>query len=112
MEKDYTEKIIETEQRSKSNMKRLDEHDTRFKEVDSKLDDMHELTYAIKEIANEVKLMREDVNKLDKRVENIEQEPTKEYKDTKKQIKYQIIGFVLGIILTILALKLGLGNYL
>ena len=52
MEKDYTEKIIETEQRSKSNMKRLDEHDTRFKEVDSKLDDMHELTYAIKEIAN------------------------------------------------------------
>lgn len=68
MEKDYTEKIIETEQRSKSNTKRLDEHDNKFKEVDCKLEDIHELTYSIKEIATETKLMREDVNKLDTRV--------------------------------------------
>ena len=112
MEKDKLERLVEVEQRSKSNMKRLDEHDTRFKEVDVKLDVIHELTYSIKEIANEVKLMREDVNKLDKRVENIEQEPAKDYKDTKKLVKNQIIGFSLGIVLTILALKLGLGNYL
>ena len=64
------------------------------------------------EVEHEVKLMREDVNKLDKCVKNIEQEPTKDYKDTKRQIKYQIIGFVLGIILTILALRLELENYL
>lgn len=98
MEKDYTEKIIETEQRSKSNTKRIDEHDARFKEVDSKLDDMHELTYAIKEIANEVKLMREDVNKLDKRVENIEQEPAKDYKEVKKAIRDKIVLSIVGAI--------------
>ena len=112
MEKEELERLVEVEQRSKSNTKRLDENDARLKEVDAKLDDIHELTYSIKEIANEVKLMREDVNKLDKRVENIEQEPAKEYNDTKKLIRNQIVGFVLGIILTILALKLGLGNYL
>lgn len=112
MENRELERLVEVEQQSKSNTKRLDEHDAQFKEINLKLDDIHELTYSIKEIANEVKLMREDVNKLDKRVENIEQEPTKDYKDTKRQIKYQIIGFVLGIILTILALKLGLGNFL
>lgn len=112
MEKDELEKLLETEQRSKSNKIRLNEHDAQFKEVNSKLDDIHELTYSIKEIANEVKLMREDVNKLDKRVENIEQEPAKDYKDTKKLIRNQVIGFALGIILTIIAIKLGLGNYL
>lgn len=99
MEKDYTEKIIETEQRSKSNLKRLDEHDARFKEVDAKLDDIHELTYSIKEIATEVKLMREDVNKLDVRVGNIEKEPAQDYKDVKKAIRNNIIAIVVGAII-------------
>lgn len=68
MEKSDIIKLQETEDRSKSNTKRLDEHDNKFKEVDSKLEDIHELTYSIKEIATETKLMREDVNKLDTRV--------------------------------------------
>lgn len=68
MEKTDIIKLQETEDRSKSNTKRLDEHDIKFKEVDNKLEDIHELTYSIKEIATEVKLMREDVNKLDTRV--------------------------------------------
>ena len=64
MEKSDIIKLQETEDRSKSNTKRIDEHDAKFKEVEHKLEDTHELTYAIKEIATEVKLMREDVNKL------------------------------------------------
>lgn len=99
MEKEYIEKMVETEQRSKSNTKRLDEHDLKFKEVDSKLEDIHELTYSIKEIATEVKLMREDVNKLDTRVGNIEKEPAQDYKDIKKAIRNQIICTIAGTII-------------
>lgn len=99
MEKEYIEKMIETEQRSKSNMKRLDEYDIKFKEVDSKLEDIHELTYSIKEIATEVKLMREDVNKLDTRVGNIEKEPAQDYKDTKKALRNQIICTIAGVLI-------------
>lgn len=99
MEKEYIEKMIETEQRSKSNTKRLDEHDIKFKEINNKLEDTHELTYAIKEIATEVKLMREDVNKLDTRVGNIEKEPAQDYKDTKKAIRNQIICTIAGTII-------------
>lgn len=99
MEKEYIEKMIETEQRSKSNTKRLDEHDAKFKEINNKLEDTHELTYAIKEIATEVKLMREDVNKLDTRVGNIEKEPAQDYKDTKKAIRNQIICTIAGTII-------------
>ncbi len=99
MEKEYIERIVETEQRSKSNTKRLDEHDIKFKEINNKLEDTHELTYAIKEIATEVKLMREDVNKLDTRVGNIEKEPAQDYKDTKKAIRNQIICTIAGVII-------------
>ena len=68
--------------------------------------DIRDLTYGVKEIANEMKHMRADVNKLDERVASIEKEPTAEYKDTKKQIRNSIlsvvIGTVLGAIITLL----------
>lgn len=37
MEKEELERLVEVEQRSKSNMKKLEEHDVQFKEVNSKL---------------------------------------------------------------------------
>lgn len=98
MEKADIIKLQETEDRSKSNTKRLDEHDNKFKEMSEKLEDIHELTYSIKEIATEVKLMREDVNKLDTRVGNIENEPAKDYKEVKKAIRDKIILSVVGAI--------------
>lgn len=99
MEKTDIIKLQETEDRSKSNTKRLDEHDIKFKEMSEKLEDIHELTYSVKTIANETKLMREDVNKLDIRVGNIEKEPAQDYKDTKKAIRNQIICTIAGAII-------------
>lgn len=87
------ERLVQVEQRSKSNTKRIDEHD-------SKLEDIHDLTYAVKELANETKLMREDVNSLSNRVASIESEPAENYKNTKKEIKKQTIAFIVGAILT------------
>lgn len=92
-EKELIERLVQVEQRSKSNTKRIDEHD-------EKLEDIHDLTYAVKELANETKLMREDVNNLNNRVANIESEPAQEYKDIKKNIRNQIITFILGAILS------------
>lgn len=98
MEKADIIKLQEIEDRSKSNVKRLDEHDIKFKEINNKLEDIHELTYSIKEIATEVKLMREDVNKLDTRVGNIENEPAQNYKEIKKAIRDKIILSIVGAI--------------
>ena len=99
MEKTDIIKLQETEDRSKSNTKRLDEHDIKFKEMSEKLEDIHELTYSVKTIANETKLMREDVNKLDIRVGDIEKEPAKEYKESRKEIRKQIISTIAGTII-------------
>ena len=92
-DKELIERLVEVEQRAKSNTKRIDEHD-------GKLEDIHDLTFAVKELANETKLMREDVNNLNSRVANIESEPAKEYKDIKKNIRNQIITFIAGAILS------------
>ena len=91
-EKELIERLVQVEQRSKSNTKRLNEHD-------EKLEDIHDLTYAVKELANETKLMREDVNGLNTRVANIENEPAQNYTEIKKNIRHQIITFILGALL-------------
>lgn len=104
-DKEYLEKLIETESRSKSNTKRLDDHD-------KKLEDIHELTYAVKELANETKLMREDVNKMDSRLNVLEEKPLKEYEETKAQVIKQVVSFIVGIILMYIAFKLGLDKFI
>lgn len=104
-EKEYVERLIETEQRSKSNMKRLDE-------VEAEVKENRELTVAVKEIATEMKHLREEQTDMNKRLKIIEEKPVKEYEETKSKIKWQIIGFVLGIILMFLAFKLGLKEFI
>lgn len=104
-EKELIERLVETEQRSKSNTKRIDEIETEVKEN-------RELTVAVKEIATEMKHLREDQTDMNKRLKIIEEKPVKEYEETKSKIKWQIIGFVLGIILMFLAFKLGLKDFI
>ncbi len=105
MEKEYLTKLVEVEQRSKSNMKRLDD-------VEAEVKENRELTVAVKEIATEMKHLREEQTDMNKRLKIIEEKPMKEYENTRHDIKKQIISFVLGIILMFLAFKLGLGKFL
>lgn len=97
MEDKYIEKIIETEQRSKSNTKRLDS-------LEEKVEDIHNLTLSVKEIATEMKMMREDMNKIDKRVMAIEDKPSKKM----DQLWGYIVGGFVGAIITFIAVKLGM----
>lgn len=105
MEKEYLTKLVETEQRSKSNTKRIDE-------VEAEVKENRELTVAVKEIATEMKHLREEQTDMNKRLKIIEEKPIKDYENTKHDVKKQIISFVLGIILMFLAFKLGLGKFL
>lgn len=83
MEETYMQKIIENEQRSKSNTHRIDEL-----EIEQK--SQRELIISVKELATEVKHMREDVNavkeeqksdreSINSRLTNIEEKPIKRY---------------------------------
>ena len=54
MEKEYIEKIVEVEQRSKSNAKRLDEHDKRLEELSDVYIALTTLIYKVDNIDNDV----------------------------------------------------------
>lgn len=89
--------LIETEARSKSNTHRIDEI-----EVEQK--NQRELIVSVKELATEVKYMREDVSKIDKRLKQVEDKPVKRY----EQIITLIITNIVTAILVFLLGKFGL----
>ena len=49
---------------------------------------------------------------MNERLKIIEEKPIKDYEDTKKQVKKQVISFVTGIILTAIAFALGLSKFM
>lgn len=98
MDTGYLERLVEVEQRSKSNTKRLDEDER-------KIEDIHSLALSIRDIATEVKLMREDLNKIDKRVLAIEDKPSKRMDLIWGYVMSALIGGIIGYILIKLGLK-------
>lgn len=72
MDEKYIQKIIENEQRSKSNSHRIDE-------LENEQMNERDLIVSVKELATEVKHMREDVSKMDSRLTNIETKPAKRW---------------------------------
>lgn len=98
MDTGYLERLVEVEQRSKSNTKRLDEDER-------KIEDIHSLALSIRDIATEVKLMREDLNKIDKRVLAIEDKPSKRMDLIWGYVMSAVVGGIIGYILIKLGLK-------
>lgn len=71
-----------------------------IEKLNDKVDNITDLTIAVKEIATEVKIMREEMTKLTSRVDQIEKEPAEDYKEIKKNVVKQVITFVVGAILS------------
>lgn len=89
---DDIELLARVDESTKSAHKRIDR-------LESTIEDIRELTFGVKEIATEVKLMREDFQKLDERVSSIEKEPADDYKQIKNQIRNSSISVIVGAVL-------------
>lgn len=72
MDEKHIQTLIETEARSKSNTHRIDEI-----EIEQK--SQRDLIVSVKELATEVKHMREDMTKIDNRLSNVEDKPAKRW---------------------------------
>ncbi len=93
------ERVTKLETITEVNTKEIDK-------LNAKVDNITDLTIAVKEIATEVKIMREEVTKLTNRVDNIEKEPAEDYKEIKRNVLKQVITFVVGAILSGIAVFL------
>lgn len=83
------EKLVEIEQRSKSNTKRLDK-------MDREIEEMHELMQTVTRLATEIKYMREEFNDGLGRLTRLEQKPVENYNKIVMYIVTTIIGAILG----------------
>ena len=105
MDEKYIQMIIENNQSVKSAHHRIDK-------MENDIGEIKELTVAVKEIAMETKATREDVNDMNSRLKTVEEKPLKDYEETKKQVRNMILAFFGGIILTFIAIKLGLKDFI
>lgn len=94
---DFEHRLTEVEQRAKSNTKRLDEHDQEIKENNN-------LIGAIKELATEVKYMREDLNDTIERLNKLEGKDV----DKWEKFKWLLVAGLVTIVLGSLAVQVGL----
>ena len=94
---DFEHRLTEVDARSKSNTKRLDEHDKAIKETSA-------LIGAIKELATEVKYMREDLNDTIERLNKLEGKDGEKW----EKFKWLLVAGLVTIVLGSLALQVGL----
>ncbi|MCI9434083.1 MAG: hypothetical protein HFI86_02240 [Bacilli bacterium] len=93
MEEKYIEKIISTEDRSKSNTKRLDEHDEKIEQLEKTYSIMEKMDYRMGKVENAVERID---NKLDSN-------------DKSKGMKWdKLIDYLFYAILAFALFKLGL----
>jgi seryl-tRNA synthetase len=97
MEDKYVEKILETEQRSKSNTHRIDEHDEQIKELSN-------VYVALTKTNDKVDKIESDVTEMKGDLKEIKEKPSKKM----DQMWGYIVGGLIGAIITFLAIKLGL----
>lgn len=84
--------ITECEQRGKSNSKRLDD-------VEKHIENMNDLIGAVHDMATEVRYMRQDIDKLNTKVEVIENKPIKRWETVVTTAITVVISAVVGFIL-------------
>lgn len=90
-------RLTAVEQRAKSNTDRLDAHDEKLKENTA-------LISSIKELATEVKYMREDLNETIERLDKLENKDG----DKWDKFKWLIVTGLVTLILGYLAVSVGL----
>lgn len=85
-------KLVEVEQRSKSNTKRIDK-------IDKQIEEMHELMQTVASLTTEIKYMREEFNEGLSRITRLEQKPVENYNKIVMYIITTILGALLGALI-------------
>lgn len=85
-------KLVEVEQRSKSNTKRIDK-------IDKQIEEMRELMQTVASLTTEIKYMREEFNEGLSRITRLEQKPVENYNKIVMYIITTILGALLGALI-------------
>ena len=101
-------KIVEVDARAQSNTKRLNTVEEEVKEKRKILSTIERLASEINANTQETKSLREDVNNIGSRMNKLEQDNISEDAGKWKQFVSYVFTTVVGIIIAIVAQKIGL----
>ena len=105
---DLEVQLAHLEEREKSNTKRLDEHDDKFKKHDEEIAELKETNAILKNMNYRMEKMETSVEKIDKKLDEKVQEDNKvKGKKWDKLVDY-LFYFVLALLLGYIAVNLGL----
>ena len=83
-----------------------------FEDLKSDVKDLHKvfdqitaMTVAVEKLAVEMKYMREEQTKADKRLTNLEEKPVKRYDNLVTNVITTIVGLVIGAVAMLVGLK-------
>ena len=102
MEDKYIEKIQEIADRSKSNTKRLDEHDKRLDVLEKTYSVMEKMDYRMGKVESAVEKIDQ---KLDSKANEDDKVKSKKWDKLIDYIFYSVLAIILGLIYTKLGLK-------
>lgn len=97
MDLEHERRLSETEARSKSNMKRIDE-------LSGQIDAVNRLATAVEVMATKQDSMSDSVDRLASKVEALEAEPANRWKFVVEKAIYFIVAAVVGFVLAQLGL--------
>lgn len=98
MNKSELERLVSIEQRSKSNSKRLDEHD-------KKLGELSDMYVALTKVDNKVENVKQDVSEIKQDIKDIKEKPSKRLDQIIGYILAALISGLIGFILIRLGMK-------
>jgi len=98
MEKDDIKLLTEIDQRSKSNTKRLDEHE-------KKINSLTKVYVALTQVNDKIDNIDNDVKDIKKDVDELKDKPMERYEYIVRYILTALIGGAIGIIFAYLGLK-------
>lgn len=97
MDLEHERRLSETEARSKSNTKRIDE-------LSNLIVAVNRLATAVEVMATKQDSMSESVDRLTAKVETLEAEPAKLWRTTVEKVVYLVVAAVVGFVLAQLGL--------
>ncbi len=83
----YEQRLTRAEERAKSNTHRLDK-------LEPIVEEIHNMSETLVEITSEMKHTNSTVNSINEKVERLEQEPAKRWKDSTKALFNAILGAI------------------
>lgn len=99
---DFIERIAHLEERSKSNTKRIDEHDERIEKLEDTYSTLQKMDYRIGKLETTIEKMD---NKLDSKINQDSENKGKKWDKLLDYLFYSVIAILLALLYSKLGLK-------